>query len=295
MKLGDFLNSQAAKVGLQNDPALIALLSNSEFANREIDDKFANAVNEGLMSFDSAKNNYNLKTHYSATILNAVDAKLLENIEKLDLDEEILSKIKEEKNSYNKIQLVKDAVVGNLEKLKATGGPESKTQKAEMEKQIKDLNDQLFGLKEQHKKDKSDWQSQYDNQIKDFLFTNYLASKNYANSDYSSDENSAFARMLIEKALKESGAVIVKDGEKLALKQAGSPELDYYDKDNKKVSFNDFSDSILASKKVLAVTKSGGESPKTPQPHQDVILGGGKTTMFNDAIQNSLNDLKQEQ
>lgn len=295
MKLGDFLNNQAAKVGLQNDPALIALLSNSEFANREIDDKFANAVNEGLMSFDSAKNNYNLKTHYSAMILNAVDAKLLENIEKLDLDEETLSKIKEEKNSYNKIQFVKDAVIGNLEKLKATE-PESKNRKAEMEKQIKDLNDQLFGLKEQHKKDKSDWQSQYDNQIKDFLFTNYLASKNYANSDYSSDENSAFARMLIEKALKESGAVIVKDGENLALKQAGSPELDYYDKDNKKVSFNDFSDSILAAKKVLAVTKSGVESPKTPQqPHQDVILGGGKATMFNDAIQNSLNDLKQEQ
>jgi len=298
MKLGDFLNTQASKLGLQNDPALIALLSNSELANKEIDDKFANPMNEGLMSFESAKNNYNLKSHFSAQVLNSVDAKLLENMDKFDLDEETLSKIKEEKNSYNKIQLAKDAIGASMEKLKTTGDTDGKTKRAEMEKQINELNNQLFNLKETHGKEKADWELKYNNEIKDFLFTNYLASKNYANKEYSIEENSAFARMLIEKALREENAVIVKDGDKLALRNGVSPDLEFYDKDNKKISFNDFSDKILASKKVLTVSApSEGIKPSntTPQTVETKILSGDKTTMFNAAIQQSLGDLKQEQ
>lgn len=39
MNLGDFLNTLAAKSGMQNDPALVDLLSNSELANHQIDRK----------------------------------------------------------------------------------------------------------------------------------------------------------------------------------------------------------------------------------------------------------------
>lgn len=296
MKLGDLLNNQASKVGMQNDPALIAILSNSELANREIDDKFANALNQGLMSLDSAKNNYDLKNHFSATILNAVDAKLLENIDKFDIDEETLSKVRDDKNSYNKIQLLKDAINGNIEKLKADK-PEDKSKRTELEKQITDLNNQLFNLRTQHDKEKVDWQTKYDGEIQNFLFTNYLASKNYANKDYSGDENSSFARMLIEKALKEAGAVISKDGDKLTLKQAGSPDLDYFDKDNKRISFPDFSDKVLASKKVLVVSdiREGKPSSNTLPPQINIpYMSGDKTATFNAAIQQSLGDIKPE-
>lgn len=295
MKLGDFLNTQAAKLGLQNDPALIALLSNSELANREIDDKFAIPLNEGLMSFDSAKNNFTLKNHFSATILNTVDAKLLENLDKLDLDEETIFKVRDEKSSYNKIQIIKDAIGANIEKLKTSVDSESKTRKSEMEKQIRDLNDQLFNLKTQYTQEKADRESKYNDEIKDFLFTNYLASKNYANKEYSTDENSAFARMLIDKAMKENGIITVKDGDKLALKNASSPDLEYFDKDGKKVSFSDFADNVLASKKVLAVSEPGdGIKPPNTPPAQQVTIPvfGGNKTMFDTALQQSLGDIK---
>jgi hypothetical protein len=102
--------------------------------------------------------------------------------------------------------------------------------------------------------------------------------------------------MLIEEALKESGAVIAKDGAKLVLKQSSSPDLTFYGKDNKPVSFDDFSDQVLASKKVLAVSEDKKSSNTTTLPQITGIptLGGGKTTSFDATIQRLLNDLKEE-
>lgn len=281
MKLGDFLNNQATKLGLQNDPALIAILSNSELANKDIPDSFANPLDQGLMSLDSAKNNFGLKNHFSATILNAVDARLLDN---LDLDEETLAAVQAEKNSYNKIDIIKNALKGQIEKQK-TVEPNDKTKKADIEKQIGELNAQIASLKEANLNTVNDLKAQHDNEIKNLVFMNHLAGKPYANKDWTVEDNTAFAKTLIENALKEKGAILVKDEKGLVLKQANSPDLDYY-QDNKQISFPDFADQVLASKKMLAVNNSG-TPPNTPTPPVQVPAGGDKVNMsrFEEAFQ----------
>ncbi len=294
MKLGDFLNNQATKLGLQNNPALVSILSNSDLANREIEDDFANLLNNGLISVDGAKNNLGLKNHFSATILNGIDAKLLEDI---DLDEETLSAVQAEKSTYNKISIVKNALKSEIEKLK-NGGSEDKTKKAEIEKQIKDLNNQLLTAKQKHQEELSSLKSQYDSEIQDFLFTNHLAGKAYANKDLTAEENTIFAKTLIAKELKDKGAIMVKDGNKLVLKNASSPELDFYD-DNKPITAYDFFDKVLASKKMLAV--NGNTTPQSQQqqqptqqqfraPAEDV-----KMRPFMNAMQSAQNDLNSKQ
>ena len=60
MNLGDFLNTLAAKTGMQKDPGLVDLLSNSELANQHVSDDFANAMDTALMSLEGAKNNRDL-------------------------------------------------------------------------------------------------------------------------------------------------------------------------------------------------------------------------------------------
>lgn len=289
MKLGEFLNNQATKLGLQNDPALIAILSNSELANKDIPDSFANTLDQGLMSLDSAKNNFGLKNHFSATILNAVDARLLDS---LDLDEETLAAVQAEKNSYNKIDIIKGALKGQIENLK-TGDPNDKTKKAEIEKQIKELNDQLASTKQTHEQSVKEMQSKHENEIKDFIFMNYLTGKSYANKDWTVEDNTAFAKTLIENALKEKGAVLVKSEKGLVLKQANSPDLDYY-QDNKSISFSDFADQVLASKKMLAVNNSG-TPPNTQTPPVQVTAGGSQqnTQKFDSAMDQAMSDIKQ--
>lgn len=286
MKLGDFLNNQATKLGLQNDPALIAILSNSELANKDIPDSFANPLDQGLLSLDSAKNNFGLKNHFSATILNAVDARLLDS---LDLDEETLAAVQAEKNSYNKIDIVKSALKGQIEKLKTD--PNDKTKKAEIEKQIGELNAQIAALKETNSNTVNDLKAQHDNEIKNLVFMNHLAGKSYANKDWTVEDNTAFAKTLIENALKEKGAILVKDEKGLVLKQANSPDLDYYH-DNKPISFSDFADQVLASKKMLAVNR--GTLPNTPTP--PVVPAGvtqQNTQKFDSAMDQAMSDIKQ--
>lgn len=57
MTLGDLLNTLAAKIGLQNEPALIDLLSSADLAKHEVSDDLAQRFDTGLMSLDGAKNN----------------------------------------------------------------------------------------------------------------------------------------------------------------------------------------------------------------------------------------------
>lgn len=286
MKLGDFLNNQASKLGLQNDPALIAILSNSEIANKDIPDSFAKSLDDGLMSLDSAKNNFGLKNHFSATILNAVDARLLDG---LDLDEETLATLQTERNSYNKIDIIKSALKNRIEKLKS-GDSADKTKKAEIENQIKELNAQIATLKDANANTIKDLTSKHDNEIKDFIIMNHLAGKNYANKDWTIEDNTAFAKTLLENSLKEKGVILIKEGDNLKLKQANSPDLDYY-QDNKQISFSDFTNQVLASKKMLAVNNSGNQTPNTTPATIETKSDGTtiqSSQKFNEAIQNAL-------
>lgn len=286
MKLGDILNNLATLAGKQDDKALIDLLSNSAIANTDISEDLAKSLTENLMTAESAKNNYGLKNHYSAQILNAVDARLLND---LDLDEETLLAIQAEKNSYNKIDLVKSALKKQIDALKS-GDPADKNKKTEVENQIKELNALLASEKEVNAKALSDLSSKHENEIKEFILTNRLTGKNFANKDWSINDNVSFSKTLIENALKEKGIVIVKDGNELKLKQANAPELDYY-QENKPISFNDFTDQVLSSKKMLAVNNSGAtQTPNTTTTPVHVNSGGTQqnTKGFDSAMEQAL-------
>ena len=55
MQLKDFLNQQAAKIGLQDNAELATLIA--KVGTTEIPDELASQFNTGLMSLDGAKNN----------------------------------------------------------------------------------------------------------------------------------------------------------------------------------------------------------------------------------------------
>ena len=69
MKLGDFLTTLARKSNMNEDKALIDILSNSTLANTEIADSFANQLDSSLMSLEGAKNNPTILNHFKPIIL----------------------------------------------------------------------------------------------------------------------------------------------------------------------------------------------------------------------------------
>lgn len=257
MKLGDFLNNLARKCNKENDPALIAILSNSELANRDVSDDFANALDRELMSLDGAKNNALLRTHFTAQALNGVDTELLNLANELELGDEVVNSFKSEKNTYNKFRSLKD-IVRSLKEKSAKEG--DSTKKAEYEKQIVELHAKIAQKEDESKAMLEEERKTHQQEITEFLVHSSLMGKPYANKELPQDVQLTLAKTILDNALLKTGAVIVRDGKSLKLKQKENPDMDYLE-NHKPVSFDDFLNKTLADSKLLAVS---GVQPNTP-------------------------------
>lgn len=287
MKLGDFLNNLAQKVNAQNNPSLVNILSKSELANTDLEDDFANLLNSGLMSLDAAKNNAQLRNHFYGLALNGVDSEILNVASELGLDETVIAQLKGDKDTYNKLRGLKDKMI-ELRDKKSTEDNAGK--RAEYQKQIDDLNKVIASMKESSAKDISGLKSQHNAEITELLIRSSLMSRNYANKELKPEVNAITAKALVDMALNEKGAVAVRDGNSIVLKQKTNPELDYYE-NNVKVGYDDFVTKTLTNSKLLAVS-DGNQNASTPRvPQNGAALN---STAVQDAIAESMADLKTE-
>lgn len=278
MNLGDFLNTLAAKSGMQNDPALVDLLSNSELANHQISDEFANALDTSLMSLEGAKNNRDLLNHYKPIILKAADDKFAILAEKYG----IVNEMQGEQSTYKKIDILENRIAAKIAELENKVGKGAQSEEtARLVKQIENLQKQIIEVQTAKDTELAQLRDQHTKQQLDMLVNIELNGKRYANQDLG-DTNITIGRALVEKALKEQNAVLVNEGGVLKLKQADNPQLDYVDSGFKPVTFGDFSNRVLAEKHLLEVsasedTQRGDEwrSTFTPTP-KTVTLRNGK-------------------
>lgn len=142
MTLGDLLNTLAAKIGLQNEPALIDLLSSADLAKHEVSDDLAQRFDTGLMSLDGAKNNRDVLNHLKPIILKAADDKFAILAEKYGIANEMQS----EQSTYKKIDLLESALATRLADMekKAQSNQNTKGEEAaQLTKQIAELQQVL--------------------------------------------------------------------------------------------------------------------------------------------------------
>jgi hypothetical protein len=276
MNLGDFLNTLAAKSGMQNDPALVDLLSNSELAKTHIADEFANAMDSSLMSLDGAKNNRDLLNHYKPIILKAADEKFAILAEKYG----IVNEMQGEQSTYKKIDILENCLAAKMAELESKAGNGARSEEnAKLVKQIENLQKQIVEVQTAKETELAQLRDQHTKQQLDMLVNIELNSKRYANQDLG-DTNITIGRALVEKALKEQNAVLVNEGGVLKLKQADNPQLDYVDSGFKPVTFGDFTNRVLAEKHLLEVSAPeddlGGGKHNFPPTPKTVTLRNGK-------------------
>lgn len=280
MNLGDFLNTLAAKSGMQNDPALVDLLSNSELANQHVSDDFANALDSSLMSLEGAKNNRDLLNHYKPIILKAADDKFAILAEKYG----IVNEMQGEQSTYKKIDILENRLAAKMAELESKAGKGAQSEEtARLVKQIENLQKQIIEVQTAKDTELAQLREQHTKQQLDMLVNIELNGKRYANQDLG-DTNITIGRALVEKALKEQNAVLVNEGGVLKLKQADNPQLDYVDSGFKPVTFGDFTNRVLAEKHLLEVsapedTLRGDDMRSTFTPTtKTVTLRTGKQT-----------------
>lgn len=293
MKLGDLLNKLAAKIGSQNDQDLIDLLSSAEIAHVDVSDDLAQRFDTGLMSLDGAKNNRDVLNHLKPIILKAADDKFAILAEKYGIANEMQA----EQSTYKKIDLLENALSAKMKDLEQRAQSASATKGEEasrLTKQIEQLQKQIAEINEAKEREIANYKSESAKQQLDMLVNFELNGKRYANQELG-DTNVTIARTLIEKALKDSKAILVNEDGVLKLKQAENPSLDYIDSGYKTVSFGDFANRILAEKHLLEVSQEVNDGGQTPQykPTTITLSNGSKvdTASIDSAAAASIADL----
>lgn len=297
MTLGDLLNTLAAKIGLQNDPALIDLLSSADLAKHDVSDNLAQRFDTGLMSLDGAKNNRDVLNHLKPIILKAADDKFAILAEKYGIANEMQS----EQSTYKKIDLLESALATRLAEMekKAQSNQNTKGEEAaQLTQQIAELQKQIATISATKDNELAEYKKATAKQQLDMLVNFELNGKRYANQDLG-DTNIDIARALITRAMQEQRATLINDNGTLKLKQTDNPSLDFVDSGYKPVSFGDFVNRILADKHLLEVSNdhdnNGGSGSPTPQNPTTVTLANGKkvdTASFDAAAAAALADLE---
>lgn len=263
MKLGEFLNTMAAKLALQHDQNLISVLSNASIANMEIGDEFANKMNTGLMSLDGAKSSVEVKKHFDALALKAIDDKLNPLAQLYGAQ----SEFEAEKSTYKRVDILAGKFAAALEAAKAAQGDVTKdTEVKRLAGELQKMQSQVTSVTAEKDGEIARLKAEHEKAMLNALIDFSLSGKPYANKSLDAKTNVTIARAIMTEELAKRGGVIVNENGMLKLKQSATPELDLLDEGNKPLSFGDFTDKLLAEKSLLEVSK-----PATQQQRVQVI------------------------
>ena len=277
VQFGTLIRELALKAGVKADnPKLVELLS----VGAQIPDEIAGALKSliapgtDLITLEAAKNNPDLLKHFNATIFNGMDAKILAlATEDGDLSTTDLADLKAEKNSYEKLRLLKQKV-----KTATEGKHTNPADKQLLLDEIKQLTKQVADTQAAAQTEIEKAQQQFEHRLTDYAVDSLLSTQPYANADIPTEVNVMTAKNLITKVLADKHAILKRDSDgKLVLKNAENPELDFIENNNK-VTFSDLAISTLANNKLLKVSDpAAGKTPvfKTPTrtPADNTVKG----------------------
>lgn len=288
--LNKTLEALAKRAGIDvNDESFKSIIE--KVKEVEISDEIATKLESNLFDIESAKQNYNLKTHFTALALNGIDGQVSSIFDELfpehdDVKQEILGI----KGTPKRVEALSKKIKELTEKkASAEGkGDDGKAKKAQEEIdrlinefKVKEQNyqTQLQSEKTQNLKKLEELQNKF-----------FLQGLEYDKSK-TLEENLLLAEYHINNELSQKGAKRIYNEQtgKFELKRVDDESLDWLDERNSKPSYEEFSKGVLTQKKLLAVAGTGNDKPQ-PQPQPTPTGGSGliDTSEFNKAIDEAI-------
>jgi len=202
----------------------------------------------------------------------------------LELAEEIKQELLAEKNSYKRSSLLAKKV----KDLEAAKVGANKGDKAEMQKQIDTLNQQILAEKTNAINAVKAKESEYNDRFKGMLMNQFLSSKPIV--EFAKDESYLLAKTKIVNELKAKGYNVNLDNDNLRLTNTDGSDV-YVE--NKKIDFNTFAESVLANNKLIVTAAApGGSNPKPNNPLPANNNNKVNTSKFSAAMDNLLNEVQ---
>lgn len=202
---------------------------------------------ESVMTEEQAKQNPTIKQHYLKNFIQGANIELDKKLEDMGVS-------KEDRDELFKNKLYTDRVVKAFDMVKDLGSGKGGDEIEGFKTQISKLNADLVALRTTHETEKNEIASKYESQIMEGEITRAFSSKNWS-SAYSEDIRNDLAKIAIQKKKAAEGFEIVRDSNsgELKLVNKDNPEMDYFDKSNKKITFNQLVDTIMSESKFSAV------------------------------------------
>lgn len=259
MKAGDLFHTLLKSAGFDTtDKAFIDVLSKAEFANTELPESIVNALSTNLMSVEAAKNNPILKKHFVGNALDPINKGVEELLNEFGIDETAKGEILADQNTYNKYKVAVKKIAELKEK---SAGSTNKGEKADLERQINELNKQLSLVATETQKQVDAIKNDYENRILNREIDYTLSSKQLP-GQFDRDVEVNIARQFVDKALAKKNAIIRNVDGRIAIKQKDNPEMDIFE-NGKPLTFDALTDMALAENKFIKVSdpNNGGGTP----------------------------------
>lgn len=245
----DFLKTLITKAGGNLDDEKIKPLLAALNIETELPDEITTLIDNGLLSLNAAKNSHpEIKNHYFALAYKGVDSEIERLIAEEKLPDEIAAEIRAESSSTKRAALI----ARKLKELEAKKSTAGNSEKAQLNSQILELNNQLRAEKESINKIKEGHQKDLTGVKLKYALRNILSQYKTIHDELDPDTKQIILDAVINKHLAAKKASFgVTDSDELTLAGEGGTNL--FTEDNRLLTPKAFLEKVLADEKILKV------------------------------------------
>lgn len=287
--VGEFIAELCKKNGIEEtDPRITALVGLSIQIPTDVEQSIC-----GLMSASEAeswaKNQPAIKNHFYALAYNGIDKNMTDKLDSFEFDQETTDKIKGEKSTGKKQELLLAALEVRLKEVKKA--PAGKNDDVQKDAEIKSLNDSIRQMKELHNNELKN----KDAQFSDFKLNNkidgFLSSQKWSDN-YPIELRGDVGRLAVNRHLQKIGATtILGDDGQIKLMRSDNPTMEYFDSSNKNPKFDEIAALVMAENKFLAVST---QSSQNTQQHTPTVAAGNPASQNTNKSTKTVQQLLQQ-
>ena len=238
--LAEFISNLAAKAGLKADDAeLLELVQNKALAI-DIPDTLVNALEQNIHSLQSAESK--IKNKLKAEIYNGLDAEFDRMIDDAGMDDAVKSEFSSKKfDSSIKRAVAISNKISELTTKSNSGGKDSQKYIEEINK----LKSDLSALATSHKTEMEKVMAENESNLTNIEINSMLSGYNYGLGDIDKDIKLLTAKTMLEKALANDSAKIVRKDGKLMLTAGDGSK--FFDKNNIEKDLKSYTEGVIST------------------------------------------------
>lgn len=291
MKAGEYLMAILERAGIDTTDPSFKDIAAITTAIPTVGEEALNSLMNTKEATEWAKNHDDIKKHYHAQLYKGMDSTIHKVAEEIGLDDAKMELLKAELSTGKKQQLLAKMLHEELiEAKKVSKSPSAdKDLEAKYKSEIEKLNAIVNQTKTDYESKLSEKDSHHHNYVLNSKMESVLNSQKWS-ENYPADMRGTLGKLAVEKELQKLGAKAVLDSEgNIKFVKSDSPDLEYFDTSNKKITFEQIAAKTLAENKFLAASTQIPNThipiPAAPQPKTPTV-----SRSTNSALQESLKD-----